>query len=155
MIKSWNFVYIPCPWKIFQNTLNSICTTIRVLVFRMSAQSDVVYWSYRPKPSPTPPASQKIKKMGPMGSWTKKNVVLLLGKFVNDKCTESETWHSERVEEFPIVDYVRSSNNRLARSQWGNLDSVWVKKMSFYLILQECCDFSGTWDLRYLTILRI
>ena len=33
-------------------------------VVKISAQSDIVYWSYCPKPT----------KMGPIGSWTKKIV---------------------------------------------------------------------------------
>ena len=55
----------------------------------------------------------------------------------------------------PIIGYVRISDNLLTRPQGGNLDQLWPQKIFFSLILQEFCDFFGTWDLRYLIFLKM
>ena len=47
----------------------------------------------------------------------------------------------------PIIGYIRICDDPLTHG--GNLDPIWTQKMFFGLILQEFCDFSGTWDLRY------
>ena len=55
----------------------------------------------------------------------------------------------------PIIGYVRISDNLLMRPQ-GTIDTQFgPKRICFCLILQEICDFSGTWDLRYLIFLRM
>ena len=74
---------------------------------RISAQSNVVYWSYCPK----------THQNGNIWVLNQKNVVLLLSNIENNKYTETETGHPERVEEYgPIIDYVRISDKPLARS---------------------------------------
>ena len=60
----------------------------RIPVIKISALSNVVYWSYCPKPT----------KTGPTGSWTKKKQLLLLGKVENGKYPEAETWHPESID---------------------------------------------------------
>ena len=54
-------------------------------VVRISAQSDVVYWSYCPN----------THQNGHNWVLNQKNVVLLLDKVENKKYTEIETWHEE------------------------------------------------------------
>ena len=72
----------------------------RIPVIKISALSNVVYWSYCPKPT----------KMGPTGSWTKKKQLLLLGKVENGKYPEAETWHPESID--------RSSYYRRCENFW-------------------------------------
>ena len=57
---------------------------------RISAQSNVVYWSYCPKTHQNRP------------NWVlnQKNVVFLLSKVENNKYTETETGRPEREEEW-------------------------------------------------------
>ena len=119
----------------------------RIPVNKMSALSNVVYWSYCPKPT----------KMGPTGSWTKKKQLLLLGKVENGKYPEAETWHPESIDR---RSYYRRCENfwwPFGIALWGqfrpNLGPYFF--FFFYLILQEFCYFSGTWDLRYLIFLRM
>ena len=45
-----------------------------------------------------------------------------------------------------IIGYVRISDDLLTHG--GNSDPIWAQKMFFGLILQEFCDFYGTWKLR-------
>ena len=47
----------------------------------------------------------------------------------------------------PIIDYVKICDDPLTHG--GNLDPIWAQKMLYGLILQEFCDFYGTWELRY------
>ena len=47
----------------------------------------------------------------------------------------------------PIIGYVRICDDPLTHG--GNLDPIWTQKMFFGVILQEFCDFSGTWNLYY------
>ena len=54
----------------------------------------------------------------------------------------------------PIIDYVRISNKPLAQPQ-RTIYTQFQLKNFFCLILQEFCYFPGTWDLRYLILLRI
>ena len=120
----------------------------RIPVIKISALSNVVYWSYCPKPT----------KMGPTGSWTKKKQLLLLGKVENGKYPEAETWHPESIDR-------RSYYRRCENFWWPFGIALWGQFRPnlgpyfffffFYLILQEFCDFSGTWDLRYLIFLRM
>ena len=53
----------------------------------------------------------------------------------------------------PIRGYVRICDNPLTHG--GNLDHICALEMFFGLILQEFCDFSGTWDLHYQLLLRM
>ena len=65
----------------------------------------------------------------------------------------------------PIIGYMRISNAPLVRRHGGNLDPIWLppppplllppKYQKNHRILQEFCDFSGTWDLRYLIFLMM
>ena len=50
--------------------------------------------------------------------------------------------------------YVRIPDNPLTRPL-GEFVPNFCPKKCFCLILQELCDFSGTWDLRYLILLRM
>ena len=57
---------------------------------RISGQSNVVYWSY----------CTKTHHSGNNWVLNQKNLVLLLSKVENNKQTETETGHPERVEEW-------------------------------------------------------
>ena len=62
--------------------------------------------------------------------------------------------------EIPIIGYVSIFNDPLAQPHGKNLDPIWASNFfflffNFYLILQEFCDFSGTWNLHYLIFLRM
>ena len=61
-----------------------------LLVVRMTAQFNVVYWSYCPK----------THQNGHNWVLDQTNIVLLLGKAKTNKYTETETWHTGRVEEW-------------------------------------------------------
>ena len=76
----------------------------RIPVIKISALSNVVYWSYCPKPT----------KTGPTGSWTKKKQLLLLGKVENGKYPEAETWHPESID--------RRSDYRRCENFWWPFD---------------------------------
>ena len=47
----------------------------------------------------------------------------------------------------PIIGYITICDDSLTHA--GNVDPIWTQKMFFGLILQEFCDFSGTWNLCY------
>ena len=47
----------------------------------------------------------------------------------------------------PITDNVKICDDPLTHG--GNADPILDQKMFFGLVLQEFCDFPGTWDLRY------
>ena len=57
--------------------------------------------------------------------------------------------------EDPILGYVRISDDPMAQPHGGKLDSLWVPIFFFFLVLQEFCKLSQTWDLRYLIFLRM
>ena len=116
---------------------------------KISAHSNVAYWSYCPKHT----------KMGPKGSWTKIQL-FLLGKVETSKYPEAETWHPESID--------RKSYYRLCKHFWWSSGTAPSEKFrpnlglqffflffNFYLILQEFCDFSWTWNLHYLIFLRM
>ena len=63
-------------------------------VVKISAQFDIVYWNYCSKPI----------KIGPIGSWTKKQL-FLLDKVENGKYPEAETWYPDSIGESPIIGY--------------------------------------------------
>ena len=53
-----------------------------------------------------------------------------------------------------IIGYVRISDGSLAQPHGGNL-GPFFSFFFYYLVLQEFCDFSETWDFRYLIFLRM
>ena len=64
-------------------------------VVKISAQSDVVYWSYCP--NPPPPSSSPKKKCAQIGPEPKK-MLFLLGKVENNKYSEAKIWHPESID---------------------------------------------------------
>ena len=90
--------------------------------------------------------AHKNPKMGPNRSWTKKTRFFWL----KSKTTNTQKLKRDIQKVYmdgPIIDYVRICDDPLTHG--GNLDAIWAQKIFFPLILQEFCDFSGTWDLRY------
>ena len=82
----------------------------------------------------------------------KTKYLFLLEKVENGKYPEAETWHPESID--------RRSYYRLCKNFWWPF-RTWgqfrpnLGAQLFYLILQELCHFSETWDLRYLIFLRM
>ena len=89
--------------RVFQNALKSICTTMSATCGQNFSSTNIVYRSYCPKTHQN------------RHNWiiNQKTIVLLLGKVENDKYTETETWHPERVGNF--------------------VDPVWVQKSVFFV----------------------
>ena len=97
---------------------------------KISAQSDVVYWSYCHKSLPPP-----SPKMGPIGPWTKKMYLFLLSKVENGKYPESETQPPESLDGWS---YYRQCENfwwpfGTVSGGGGNLDPIWPPKKVFFL----------------------
>ena len=79
--------------------------------------------------------------------------MFLLDKVERTKYPESETCHPEGID---ARCYYRLCDNFwwcLTKSYGSNLDTIWAA-IFLKLILKEFCDFSGTWNLRYLIFLR-
>ena len=107
-------------------------------VVKISAQSDVVYWSYCPQ-TPSFPPHKKLPN-GVLNQ--KKKLLFLLGKVETNKYPEAETWHRWMV---------------LLQAIWEFLDvaqGVIYKFEPKNLILQEFCYFLGPGGLHYLILLR-
>ena len=86
--------------------------------------------------------------------------LFLLGKVETSKYPDAETWHPESIG--------RKSYYRLCNHFWWSSGTAPSEKFrsnlgpqsfflffNFYLILQEFCDFAGTWNLHYLIFLRM
>ena len=126
----------------FQNALNSICAAMRTTCGQNFSSIRRCLLELL---SQNPP---KCAQLGP----EPKKMLFLLCKVKNGKYPEAETWHPESIYGWSYF--------RLCENFWwpfgSSLDPIWAQKMfRFCLILQEFCNFSGTWDLRYLAFLRI
>ena len=120
----------------FRNPLNGTCKTMKTSY----GQSFSSMWHCLLEL--LPPNLLKLVQVGPE---PKKALLFLLGKVENNKFPEDETWHSDR----------RWMTLMGDKSPGGNLDPICVQKMFVCLILQEFCDFFGTWDFHCLIFLRM
>ena len=90
---------------------------------------------------PRLPPSHPTKKY-PMGSWTKKKLLFLLGKVETNKYSEAETWHRWMVLLLAIWEFLDVAQGVIYKFEHKNL------------ILQEFCYFLGPGGLYYLILLR-
>ena len=99
--------------------------------------------------APNPP------KWAQQGLKQKKKQLFLLGKVVNRKYTKAESWHPESIHR---RSYYRLCENFwwfFGTAPWGQFRPLFFFFFFYYLVLQEFCDFSETWDFRYLIFLRM
>ena len=89
-------------------------------------------------------------KMDLIEFWTKKSSCFFR---IKSRITNTQ-WHPEGIDGWCYYRLWENFWSPFGVTPGGNLDPIWAPpKYFFYLILQEFCDFSGTWDLYYLIFL--